>query len=227
MFGPVQPTEFDVQFRLLGIPVRVLPWFWVLALLLGRRALNEGWEHLVVWVVVVFFSILVHEMGHALTARAFGYAPRVFLYHFGGVAMYTPDNSYSQGRSILITFAGPAAGLALGGLSLIGSLAVTAFEVPTTPLAEDALFQLTVVNLAWSVLNLLPVLPLDGGQITRDVLTSMNPARGEVRAMWISLVVAGLVSFGAFSTGMTFAGIMFALMCYQNFQTLQMRRHWR
>ena len=227
MFGPVRPTEFDVQFHLFGIPVRVLPWFWALAILLGRGAIDQGWEYLVVWMAVVFFSILVHEMGHALTARAFGYAPRVFLYHFGGLAMYTPDSQYSQGRSILITFAGPAAGLMLGVVTLIVSFALAAFAVPTTPLAEAALFDSLFVNFGWSVLNLLPVLPLDGGQITRDVCTSMNPSRGEVRATWISLIVGGVVSFVAFTAGSTFAGIMFALMCYQNFQSLQMQRYWR
>lgn len=226
MFGAVQPTEFDLQFRLFGIPVRVLPWFWLLAALLGGDLLrmDEGWKYLIVWMVVVFFSILVHEMGHALTARLFGYYPRVFLYQFGGVAMYTPDGQYTAGRSILITFAGPAAGLALGLGTLVGSFVLAASQLAVQPLVDATLMFLVEVNIAWSILNLLPVYPLDGGQITRDVCTSMNPRQGMVWTLWISVLVALLIALAAFTLRMTFLGIMFGLMCYQNFQMLQMRR---
>jgi stage IV sporulation protein FB len=227
MFGAVQPTEFDLQFRLFGIPVRVLPWFWLLAALLGGDLLriDEGWKYLVAWMVVVFFSILVHEMGHALTARVFGYFPRVFLYQFGGVAMYTPDSEYTAGRSILITFAGPAAGLALGLGTLVGTFVLATSQVHLQPLVEATLMFLIEVNIAWSILNLLPVYPLDGGQITRDVCTSMNPRRGMIWTLWISVLVALLIALAAFSLRQTFLGIMFGLMCYQNFQMLQMRRY--
>lgn len=226
MFGAVQPTEFDLQFRLFGIPVRVLPWFWLLAALLGGELLRgpEGWKYLVVWMVVVFVSILVHEMGHALTARLFGYYPRVFLYHFGGVAMYTPDGQYTAGRSILITFAGPAAGLALGLGALVGSIGLAVWDVQLQPLVNATLSFLIYVNIAWSVLNLLPVYPLDGGQITRDVCTSMNPRQGMVWTLWISVLVALLVALVALRFRQVIPGMFFGLMCYQNFQMLQMRR---
>jgi len=229
MFGSVQPTEMDLQFNLLGIPVRVLPWFWLLAVLLGGNLLRapDGWKFLVVWVVVVFVSILVHEMGHALTARAFGYFPRIFLYHFGGMAMYTPGSDYTAGRSILITFAGPAAGLMLGGASIATAFLLVVNGVEVTPLVDETLTQLIWVNFAWSILNLLPVFPLDGGQITRDVLTSMNPSKGETWALWISVVIAGLIAVAAFTLRLTFLGFMFALMGYNNFQMLQQRRYWR
>jgi stage IV sporulation protein FB len=224
MFGAVQPTEFDLQFRLFGIPVRVLPWFWLLAVLLGQNPLRDGWQYLVVWMVVVFFSILVHEMGHALTARAFGYYPRVFLYQFGGVAMYTPDGQYTAGRSILITFAGPAAGLALGLGAVVGSFVLAESQVPVQPLVDATLWYLMYVNIAWSVLNLLPVYPLDGGQITRDVCTSMNPRQGMVWTLWISVMVGLLMTLVALWLREIIPGIFFGLMCYQNFQMLQMRR---
>lgn len=226
MFGAVQPTEFDLQFRLFGIPVRVLPWFWLLAALLGGDLLriDEGWKYLIVWMVVVFFSILVHEMGHALTARLFGYYPRVFLYHFGGLAMYTPDGQYTAGRSILITFAGPAAGLTLGLGTMVGTVLLGVSQVQLQPLVDATLMFLIEVNIFWSVLNLLPVYPLDGGQITRDVCTSMNPRQGMIWTLWISVLVALAIAVAAFAWQQTFLGIMFGLMCYQNFQMLQMRR---
>jgi Zn-dependent protease len=226
MFGPVQPTEFDLQFTLFGIPVRVIPTFWLLAALLGWSSLASGWEYLVTWLAVVFVSILVHELGHALTALAFGYPPRIFLYHFGGVAMFSPYGDYTAGKSILITLAGPGAGLCLGAIAFVGGGVLLARGEPVAPLVHAALNMLLIVNIVWSLLNLLPVLPLDGGQICRDVCTSLNPRRGELWATRIAMVVAGAVALWAFSEKNFFLGVMFGLMCYQNFQELQIRRGW-
>ena len=88
MLGPVQPTEYDLQFSVFGIPVRVIPTFWLLAALLGWSLIQLGLIYVLVWILVVFVSILAHELGHALTAARLGYPPRIFLYHFGGVAMF-------------------------------------------------------------------------------------------------------------------------------------------
>ncbi|MEZ6147021.1 MAG: hypothetical protein R3B91_16710 [Planctomycetaceae bacterium] len=83
MFGPVQPTPYDLTFSLFGIPVRVIAWFWLTAVILGFSSVHIGPEYLLAWVAIVFVSILVHELGHALVAAAFGYPPRILLYHFG------------------------------------------------------------------------------------------------------------------------------------------------
>jgi len=226
MLGPVQPTEYDLQFSLLGIPVRVIPTFWLLAALLGWSLIDLGLIYVLVWVLVVFVSILVHEFGHALTAAQLGYPPRIFLYHFGGIAMYTPHGDYTAGKSILITLAGPGVGLLLGGCVFLSDQLLARREVVMSPLAIQAIHMLLFVNIGWSLLNLLPVLPLDGGQICRDVCTSLNPRRGELWAIRIALVVSGAVAVWAFSAHRLYLGVLFGLMCYQNFQQLQQRRIW-
>ena len=110
------PTRFDLKFFLFGIPVRVHPAFWIVGLLLGYQ---KGDLRLTfIWLVVLFVSILVHEMGHALTARKFGWPPNILLYHFGGLAMFQPTFGWSRKRSILISLAGPGAGFLLYGLTL-------------------------------------------------------------------------------------------------------------
>ena len=95
MFGSIQPTDYDWQFRLLSIPVRVIPTFFLMAGLLGADYLRDLPIFFAVWMVVVLVSILVHEFGHALTAKAFGYPPTVVLYFMGGMALYRPDSGYT------------------------------------------------------------------------------------------------------------------------------------
>ncbi|MBK6647729.1 MAG: hypothetical protein IPG44_18635 [Anaerolineales bacterium] len=71
MLQSVSPTRFDLQFSIAGIPVRVHPLFWVIALLLGS---NSGHSLMVVvWIIVVFISILIHELGHAFAFRRYGH----------------------------------------------------------------------------------------------------------------------------------------------------------
>lgn len=223
MFGPVQPTPYDLTFSLFGIPVRVIAWFWLTAVILGFNSFHYGPEYLLTWVAIVFVSILVHELGHAVVAAAFGYPPRILLYHFGGLALFSPGYNYSQARSILISFAGPAAGFLLAGLIYLMMRAgvIGPFEYGTLPFF--AVSQLLFVNIGWGLLNLLPVLPLDGGNICRDVCTSINPRRGERWATIIALVTAIGVAAFAFQSRQTYIAILFGFMAYQNYEMLQRR----
>ncbi|MGD9856588.1 MAG: site-2 protease family protein [Planctomycetaceae bacterium] len=231
MFGPVQPTAYDLQFSLLGIPVRVLPWFWLTSVLLGFDTLQIGPEYLLAWVGIVFVSILVHEFGHATVAALFGYPPRIFLYHFGGLAMYAPGYNYTQGKSILISLAGPGAGFLVGGAVSLLISPLIGWGVVAPPqqgwtLSSFIVEQLLYVNIWWGVVNLLPVLPLDGGNICRDVCTSMSPRQGERWAVAIGLATAAAVAVWAFRNGQTYIAILFGFMALQNFEQLQRRRHW-
>ncbi|MEK6235350.1 MAG: M50 family metallopeptidase, partial [Planctomycetales bacterium] len=112
-----QPTQYDVRFTLLGIPVIVNPWFWGLSVLLGFRL--ETPVAIATWVFSVFVSILVHEFGHILGAKMVGWNPqRVILHSFGGLAVSHPstDNPYDK---IWVSFAGPLAGFMLAVLVLV------------------------------------------------------------------------------------------------------------
>ena len=116
MLAEPDRTPYDLRFRFLGFPVRVHPWFWIATLLLnGDGLLRLGPEYLLIWIVVVFVSILVHELGHALAFRRFGADADIVLYAFGGLAI--PTNSIAgRGRRILVSLAGPIAGFVLFGI---------------------------------------------------------------------------------------------------------------
>lgn len=227
MFGPVRPTQYDLAFSLGGIPVRVVPTFWLAGVLLGFRLLQDpdhGFALLLIWLAVLFVSILVHELGHALVASLFGYPPRIVLYHFGGLAMYEPDHDYTAGKSILISLAGPGAGFLLLGCAFAASL-FAAVGGQDGVLLDNALWFAIWINLFWGLVNLLPILPLDGGNVCREVCTSMNRQRGMVWTLWIGVFVGVAVAIGFFLLRLTFTGILFLLIAAQNYMELQQRRY--
>ncbi|SFI23913.1 site-2 protease family protein [Planctomicrobium piriforme] len=232
MFGTVEPTPFDLEFSLWRIPVRVSVWFWVGGTLLGYGALKAGVQYLAAWLLVLFVSILVHELGHALTARRFGYSPRILLYHFGGLAMYdTYGWRESTTRSVLISLAGPVAGFGLYGVTQLLLL----FGVPLLPkempdnvwmLLAFTFGQLLYINLWWGLVNLLPVLPLDGGRISQALCSTRNPAWGLLTAARIGAVVAGGAAVYFYMEHDTYAAVLFAMLCATNVSILQERGRW-
>ena len=243
MLGAPNPTPYDLRFSLLGVPVRVHPLFWLISALLGFNP-NDV-PAMLMWVGVVFVSILVHEMGHALTMRYFGHNPSVVLYAGGGLAMYQSMDSpwssfgtnYGQRREtpwskIIISAAGPAAGFVLAGIVIVylvvGSVSAEVLSISTN--TGEALSgrlgqlvgMLLFVNILWGLVNLLPIYPLDGGQIAREIGQMVSPYDGVRITLWISLITAAGVGFcGFFYLGQPFIGIMFAFFAIMNWQMLQ------
>jgi Zn-dependent protease len=240
------PTSADVHFRLLGIPVRVHPMFWLVTALMGRDLGNRGSigaaGMLLTWIAAAFFAILIHELGHAAVMRWFGFVPRVTLYAFGGMAIRghglvrREPNWLGQ---ILISIAGPGAGFLLGALVLLagrlaggvvvlvpffGWLQVPLVVIPNAPEAlQWFLIHLLYVCFFWGLLNLLPILPLDGGHIAQQVLVRLSPYDGLHRALVLSLVAAiGMAVFGLVRLQDYFLALFFGYLAFSSFQALQM-----
>ncbi len=193
MLVDINPTAFDLKFRLLGFPIRVNPFFWLVMALLGQWIVTDpdyGFFYLPLWVVCGFASILIHELGHAVAARWFGSPSSILLYGFGGLAMY--ESSPKAGwRRMVIALAGPAAGFALLAI-VVASDAVADWSKNGRIFQALAEF-LYVMNLFWSLLNLLPIWPLDGGKVCREVLYMAGARRPDATTYVISMVVAGAV----------------------------------
>ena len=120
MLGPVATTRYDLRFRLFGIPVHVTPWFWAAGVFLAWDLVSgQRYDLLAIWLGCLFLSILVHEYGHAFCAELFGCLPEIYLYHFGGLAVFRPNSRFTTTRSVIVSFAGPAAGFVLYGLVLL------------------------------------------------------------------------------------------------------------
>ena len=113
MFGMPAPTAFDLNFRVLRIPVRISPWFWLVAVMMGPPKP----DYMLLWVPCVLLSILVHELGHGLIAKSFGFHPQIALIGMGGLCASGGEETFRQRLSIL--FGGPGAQLLLLALVLV------------------------------------------------------------------------------------------------------------
>jgi Zn-dependent protease len=213
IFVEPPPTRFDLRFRLARFPVRIHPFFWLSTLGLTLRS-NISALDVAIWVCAVLVSILVHELGHALAFRRFGCDARITLYGFGGLASAEPGRTGApKGWSrIIVSAAGPFAGFALAGAVIVAVL-VSGHQVPVmswtlgsgAPIQGLALFVLVAdlmfINVIWGLVNLLPVHPLDGGDIALELARKRYPARGVERSVWLSfytalvVAIAGLVVF--------------------------------
>ncbi|MCF7762049.1 MAG: hypothetical protein K9N62_00090 [Verrucomicrobia bacterium] len=203
-----------IRFSLFRIPIVVEGWFWLTCAFLGgamSASRPEDWIRVLVWTAVVLGSIIVHELGHALVGRHFGADPAIRLHGLGG-ATFLPEGRFSRKENILVTAAGPAAGLLLG--VLIYALVRVGLSDSPNPLLGLAARYGLYINFVWSLLNLLPILPLDGGQILRDVL---GPRRKNLVCN-IGFVLAAVLCVWAALEGYVFGAVMLAMLAYQNFR---------
>ena len=231
MFGQIPPTEFDLRFSVFGIPVRVHPIFWLSSAFLAWDRVDPDPRRIVIRILCIFLAITVHELGHALVTKRFGWYPEIVLYFFGG---YATSARHSTWKDIAVSAAGPGAGFVLFGITWFTAFELTRQQIPVNDLVRDAINFSLFINLIWNAVNLLPVLPLDGGQISRELCLWLSPRRGMQASLILSLVVAGGIAVLAFqrranNTGLfgldpLFLGIMFAYLAYQSYQGLDAAR---
>jgi Zn-dependent protease len=244
-----QPTAYDLRFRVAGIPVRVHPLFWLMTLILGAQ--GEPGPELLIWIGVVFVSILAHELGHASMHRYFGQPARIWLYLMGGLTVAdAPRHDWDARRRqqptanslVLISAAGPGAGFLVAGVlvavivaagsrvavdwngwvpSLYPELVPPLSEIRYLPLV---LSDLLWVNLFWGLINLLPIYPLDGGQIARELLVSRDRWNGATHAWWLSVFAgAAMAVFGLLQLHSVYTALFFAALAASSYQALQQR----
>lgn len=208
-----------IRFSLFGIPVEVQPFFWISLILLGgMNGADTAAEifEILLFVLAGFISILVHEFGHALTAKAYGANTAITLQPFGGYAAYS-GVLMSRGKSFLITAAGPAIQIALGVAVLLLLRALPQISEN----GEYFLEKLMIISFLWAILNLLPVLPLDGGQMLNAVL---GPARIKI-TLWVTILVAVGVGLAMFVKLQSFIfPIFLGMFAWQAFQALKENR---
>jgi Zn-dependent protease len=207
-----------VRFSLFGIPVRVQPLFWVIALLIAPASASifGGFDVLVVaWVAVVFASVIGHELGHALVARGFGAQVDMTLHGLGGYTRWHTPGEIGPWRRVVVAAAGSMTGFALAGVVW---LLLRSGVIPSRTVISTALDWFVVVNLLWGVLNWLPIRPLDGGHIFLGVLQGALGDRGVKLAnvlFPITTLVGGLI---AWRTGFYVAAIFAAFLLLSEFR---------
>lgn len=244
----VSPTPYDLQFRLLGIPVRIHPLFWLITVILGWQ--DNNLPGTMLWVACVLVSVLIHEFGHGLTAERYNASSSILLYGLGGLCFYHPEPRRWT-RRLTIILLGPGAGFLFYGVVVLAAslfLGMTwsdnwALARAILGLAPDPssvisavvkfpkgnswissiYFDLVYINLAWGFVNLLPIWPLDGGHATGILLNLAQPSRGQRWTHVISLLTAGGLAIYSYTmTSSMFLGLFFASFALMNYQSLSL-----
>ncbi|MDW8250994.1 MAG: hypothetical protein RMJ98_16995 [Myxococcales bacterium] len=195
-----------MSFRWLGIPVEVQGGFLITALLFAFLQRSPTLPGIFASIAVIFVAVMVHELGHALVGRAFGSETRIVLHGFGGRTL-AEGKPLTRGKNILMTLAGPGAGFLLG-LVVLG----IDRNYPTSGLAKDVLRQAQFCTLGWGILNLMPVLPLDGGLVMRDLF---GPRHGRL-VLILSTIFGAVLTVFFLRLNLLFLGILFGISTYQS-----------
>jgi stage IV sporulation protein FB len=197
------------------IPVHIFPLFWFLILFIGW--LNAaGLSGMIIWGVVAFISVLFHEYGHALTALAFGQEAEISLVGTGGLTTRS-GAPVKKWQEFIIVLNGPLAGLLLFFLAYIIGPRIDPDRFRHLSYAfEVAIY----VNLFWTILNLLPIMPLDGGQLMRILFEGMFGFNGLKISLILSIALAVVVSLIFFFTQALFAGSIFLMLAFESYRIL-------
>lgn len=200
------------HFSIAGIPVRVEPVFFVIAVLFGLR--YDSLHLILVWVACTFVSILVHELGHGFALKAFGQPSAIVLHGFGGVTISQRRGKVSRARSVVVSLAGSLTALTLLWLPTRALLSNEAWFFDQGLTVRAGVYFLSFQNLWWSVANLLPIRPLDGGNVTAE-LFGLHVARR------VSIGAAVLGGLWAFTHGQGYAGFFALFLAFNNYQEMR------
>jgi Zn-dependent protease len=197
--------------NLFGIPFYINPsWFFVLGLVTlsygGNLANFPELTGLLPWLLgfiaalILFASVLAHELGHSFVAIAQGIPVKsITLFIFGGLATLEKE-SETPLQAFLVAIAGP-----LVSVLLFGIFALISVTVPLSAPLEAIVELLASINLILALFNLIPGLPLDGGNVLKSIVWQItgNPNKGVIFAGrvgqaigWLGIIIGGLAVFG-------------------------------
>lgn len=163
MFGMAGETPFDLRFQMFGIPIRIHPMFWASGAMMWWNP--DRMDLTILGTLCLFISVLVHELGHAIVMRHYGWPSEIVLYMMGGYATATRLSTWRQIWSLA---AGPVVGLTLAVVVYGIKMALSAFSPEVfvqNPVLGSVFRMLLFCGLVVNIMNLIPAIPLDGGQI--------------------------------------------------------------
>lgn len=222
--APGEGARGLVSFRLLRVPVSIHASFLLIVFVLGAGG-PSGIDLVagLVWTAIVTVSVIAHELGHALTARPAGGEPRIDLFGIAGLTRWNAAHA-GRGRRVVVSVSGVAAGVALG---LVSWLVRDAVDPEPFSLLDSALEAAVYANLSWGLLNLLPMLPLDGGHVVRALMPGKDDLTRDKRTAVVSLVAAAVIAVAAVVAGYPIAAALVVFFAAGNLQQLLAARRLR
>jgi Zn-dependent protease len=162
--------------------------------------------------LALVLCLVIHEYGHMRAMQHFGMKTKgIYLIPFLGGAALTDDKINTRWQDVVISMMGPCFGLFMSLACLL------AYGISDVPFFAG----LAVFNAFLNLINLLPILPLDGGHVLKSVSFSMNNKLGIV----LCAVAAGLGIFISFSLGLSLFGFLMVIGCMEIFMEWRTRHH--
>jgi stage IV sporulation protein FB len=197
------------------IPIIIHPLFWLIAFFAGW-SWSLQLTGALLSVLIILGSVIFHELGHALTAILFGQKARIELAAFGGFT-YREGRKLKLWEEFIVVFNGPVAGFLL---FLVAYLVYRTVAIDNPLLAYLIKFTF-VANLFWTVVNLVPVLPLDGGHLMSILLEGVFGFKGVKMAIVIGIAIAIAISIFFFALGKFIIGALFLILTFESFRSLR------
>lgn len=188
MFGNMPRWKL---FSVAGSPVLMEPVFLLLVAFFVFSGMNSAADFAqnLTWAPILFISILWHEIGHAVAIDRLGFGKStIVLQGFGGVTIN--ERRANPNQSIIISLAGPAF-----TISLIFIFGIAAFFYPNEDTLNHFFSMMFIINIVWAIFNLLPIFPMDGGNVMMSVFEKIykNRHKALLHTAYVSLGFIGLV----------------------------------
>ncbi|HEX8705124.1 MAG TPA: site-2 protease family protein [Myxococcaceae bacterium] len=168
------------------------------------------------WMLILAVILIVYELGHAVTLRVYGHQPQIDLVSFGGQTTSDATGPMVWYRNVAVSLAAPFATLVLGGVS-----GAAYFLLKGQWLALDFfLYWFFVVSLFWTLFNLLPLPPLDGGKVLLAVLSHFLGRTGIILTHGLALLVAAAAVAWSLRSGGYFIAVLFGLWGFQSLRAI-------
>ena len=213
--GSVRGTSIDVDFNF---------FFLVLLFVVLNYNPAQGIHYALLWIPILFISVLIHELAHAGMIGLFGFgSSHIVLTGMGGVTIN--QRRARPWQDMLISVAGP---LSSFGLWLLTLWVMASFEIARTDrMLAELLPRLAWANRVWGLFNLIPVPPLDGGHATREFFRMFLSERTAfVVSIWIAIVGGSAIAIYMLFGGIIFVSLYIAWFVYMAFQQWQyFKRH--
>lgn len=198
-----------------SVPITIQPIFWVMTIILAWPQSLHDLIYLPSWIAVVTVSLLIHEFGHALTAKAFGHRVHIELNGMGGLAHHDGPR-LSLFKQFMVVLNGPLAGICLYWIS---TFILYNYGNSLAHPIREMLYMSIWVNLNWTLLNLLPVYPLDGGQMIRIVLQALFGARGVKFSIMLSMAVGACVCMYFLMEQRIYMATLFLFLTFESYKS--------
>jgi stage IV sporulation protein FB len=218
-FASLGHDNAGLFFPLLGFPVRINRSFWLLPLVGLAYYQSRSGTALLAWMGALTAAILIHELGHAIVASRWAVVTGITLHGAGGATTWMSPRALrpvSWPQHVAICLAGPGAGLLLAAV-------LHALPRPEGELAWLLMEYLIAMNVALALFNLLPTQPLDGGQVTRVVLTRFWATNADFYGAAIGMATVVAASIVAIAWEQPWTLLVLAFCGLYNFEALRER----